>query len=952
MPPRTPPAGRRPRLSVERLDERVNPAAPTLLNPTPLTLAGAGSAWDYGAGASFTPSPVFADVDQQPGEELVTVNAARKVVAYKWGGRDAQGNPVFSLIRTYEPGAGGPEFHTTPLVINLPGVGAAVFAGGLDGRVFAWNAMTGAMLPGWPASVDVPDNYYPLGSQANFILGPLGAGDLDGDGVPEIVVTSYNQNVTALRADGSLMWRYANDDTVLSGVAVGDLDRDGRSEVVLGGDASQNAYYDAGGNITALNGDGRRKWVKHIDQIGQSSPVLADVFGDGKLEVFSGTGINFANLNGVAFPGNAVHGLDSEGNELPGWPFVTGPGTGDFRTPSPPAVADLNGDGVFEVVIGDGSGRLQAVRADGSLMWRVQAFSAPLYAAPVIADVTGDGQLDVIQASNSQVKAYNGATGALSWAGFIDNGNLAQYVNSPAVGRFKGDGSTQLAILSNGPSGANGQPAGPSAVRFFDLPASTVAPAWSASRHDASANVVSRPNGFVTNYVSGLATYLGRDATGAAALVNDYRAGLGVAASLDPLTGAIVSSVEGRSNEIRRWYSLYLGRAADQGGVDNWLNVLRQGSTFAQAQALVLGSAESYFRSGPTGGASATNQTWTVSLYRDVLGRSPQNGEEAFWVNGVNAGRFQRQDVALGFLLSQEYTERLVRRWYAAYRLGGTSTPPADTLRAAAWDLRRGLPEEVVLRRLFVQGLAGGTSDYLVTHQEGSWLRALYQDELGRPVSANDAAYWLAQLEAGQTYASVANAVVRSPEHHTQLVQGYYVRYLRRAVAPSAAEVAPLAARLNAGERRESVITSILASQEYYNLAGGTTDGFVAAAYGDLLAPGRTADATAAAYWRTRPNVRNELPLAVMATEEYCYNTIRAWFFTDLRRYPNTAPNQSVLANEPGPGVDPFGPVRALIQYMQSGGQQSDVEVAILTSTEYLALARTRAFWTGTRWRG
>ena len=953
MPRPAPPAGRRPRLSVERLDDRINPAAPTLLNPTPLALSGAASAWDYSDGGSFTPSPVFANVDGQAGEELVTVTGDRKVAAYKWGGRDGNGNPVFALIRTYDPGAGAPEFHTTPLVVTIPGVGPAVFAGGLDGRVFGWNAATGALLPGWPSSVDVPDGLYPQGSQPNKLLGHLAAGDLDGDGVPEVVAVSYNQHVTALRADGSLMWRYANDDSVLSGVAVGDLDRDGKSEVVFGGDASFNANYDAGGNITALTGEGRRKWVKHIDQIGQSAPVLADVRGDGRLEVFAGTGINYTNLNGVPFPGNAVYGLDPDGNDLPGWPYSTGPNTRDFRTPAPPAVADLNGDGTFEVVIGDGQGRIHAIQPNGTALWVAQAYGSPLYAAPVIADVTGDGRLDVVQLSNSQVKAFDGANGAVAWTGFIDNGNLAQYLNSPAVGQFKGDGTTQLAILSNGPSSPQtGQPTSPSAVRFFDLPATTVAPAWSAARHDASSDVVARPAAFATTYVTGLAKYLGRDTAATAGLVAAFRDPIRSAANLYPLTEAIVGSVEGRSNEIRRWYAAYLDRTVDQAGVDYWLGVLNQGNTFAQAQALVLGSPESYFRSGPAGNASATNQTWTVSLYQRVLGRTPQNGEEAFWVNGVNAGRFQRLDVARGFLLSQEYTEKLVRQWYATYRLGGTTVPPADTLQAAGWDLRRGVPEETVLKRLFTQGLGGGSSDYLATQQEGSWLRSLYTDVLARPLSAPDAVYWLGQMEAGQTYATVGNAIVRSAEHNTQLVQGYFGRYLRRGVAPSPASIAPFVDRLNNGERRESVITSVLASDEYFRFVGGTTDAFIYAAYADLLAQGVAPDATALAYWRSRPAVRTELPLNLMATtDQYNFNVIRALFAVDLRRYPNTPSNLSALFNNPAAGADPFPEVRGLINFLKAGGQQADVELLILTSAEYLAVARTRAFWLGKRWK-
>ena len=519
-------------LAVEQLDDRIVPATPTLLGSlaNPITLSGANSTWDYSDGGSFTASPVFADVDGAAGEELISVTGDRKVAAYKWGGGTVA-NPVFTLLRTYDTGVGAPEFHTTPLVTTIPGIGKVVFAGGLDGRVFAWNAATGALLPGWPSTVDVPDSLYPQGNQPNKILGHLAAGDLDGDNVPEIVATSYNQHVTALRFDGSVMWRFANDDSVLSGVAIGDIDRDGHNDVVFGGDASQNAFYDAGGSITALTGEGRRKWVKHINQIGQSSPVLVDINGDGKLEIFAGSGINFTNLNGVPFPGNAVYGLDSNGNDLPGWPYSTGANTSDFRTPSPPAVADLNGDGIPEIVVGDYSGQIHAIRANGTLLWKVQAYNAPLFAAPVIADIDGDNDLDVVQLSNSQIKAFNGLTGAATWNNFVDDGNVRQYINSPTVGQFKGNGTTQLAILANGAS-AGGQPKSPSYLRVFDLDASTVAPAWSAARGDAASDVVFRSNTFATNYLTKLATYLGRDANGTAGLVNDWRTILRQAANL------------------------------------------------------------------------------------------------------------------------------------------------------------------------------------------------------------------------------------------------------------------------------------------------------------------------------------------------------------------------------------------------------------------------------------
>ena len=585
----TPKARSRQSLALEQLDDRIVPALPVLLGnvANPITLSGANSTWDYSDGNSFTPSPVFADVDGVAGDELITVTGDRKVVAYKWGGGTVA-NPVFTLLRTYDTGVGAPELHTTPLVVSLPG-GKAIFVGGLDGRVFAWNASTGAKLPGWPSTVDVPDTVDPQANRTNQIFAHLAAGDLDGDGTPEVVVTSFNHNVTALRADGSVMWRFSNDDTILSGVAIGDIDRDGRNDVVMSGDASQNASYDAGGNIVALTGEGRRKWVKHIDQVGQSSPVLVDINGDGKLEIFAGTGINFVNLNGVPFPGNAVYGLDSNGNDLPGWPYITGPGAGNFRTPSPPAVADLDRDGVPEIIIGDYSGQIHAIKANGSLLWKVQAFDTPLFAAPLVADIDGDGDRDVIQLTYSQARAFDGLTGATTWNSFIEEGSLRIYLNSPAIGNFKGDGSVQLAIMANGVAG--GPPKGPSALRFFDVPASTIGPAWVASRGDAAGGIVSRTNTFATNYLTKLATYLGRDANGAAGLINDWGTTVRHAPGLDAPTGAIIGSVEGRYREIRSWYARFLDRTADQGGLDTWLNFLNQGNTFAAGVSNEIGRA-------------------------------------------------------------------------------------------------------------------------------------------------------------------------------------------------------------------------------------------------------------------------------------------------------------------------------------------------------------------------
>ncbi len=944
------PNGFRPQL--ETLEAREVPANPTQMGATGVTLSGASSTWDYGDGGTFTPSPVFADINGDGSEELITVTGDKKLAAYTFGG-----GTNINLLRTFTPAPAAAELYTTPLVVFVPGVGKVLYVGDRNGNLYGWNAADGVQLAGFPVSVDVPASLYPDPQGANprnSILGPLAAGDIDGDGVPEVVATSYNHHVTAFRWNGGMVWRYANDDSVLSGVAIGDLDRDGISEVVLGGDYSTNAFYDAGGNVTALSGPtGRRKWIKQLPQIGQSSPVLGDVNGDGTLEIFIGTGINFTNLYGAAFPGNFVYGLDYNGNDLPGWPYSTTGGNGavEGRTPSPPALADLDGNGSLEVIIGDYAGKIHAVQWNGvtaTARWTTpfSGSNSPLFAAPVVLDIDGDNDLDVVQLSNSEIRAFDGLTGALVWSGFVEDGGLYQFISSPAVGKFKGDGSIQLAVMSNG-SSVGGQPRSPSLARIFNVDASTTTPQWWASRGDASSNVVRRLPTFVNNYLTGLGTYLGRDGAGTTALVNAWRDIFQTAQSLETTSKAIVQSTEGRASHIERWYTAYLDRPAGSGGVNAWMPYLSgQANTYARIESLILGSVEAINLAG------GTNAGWVSYMYQRLLGRVATPSDITAWSAVIDNGSLQRTDVAYLFLYSQERTEKRVRDWYTAYSPGNSTTAPAASLYAAAWDLRRQFHEETILLRLYGNGRNAGSSDYLTINYEGAWLKGMYRDVLKREASQADLVAWLQYLATpGSTLYTASGAIVNSVERNILLVKSYFRRYLHRAADPSDAAVMPFVNQLIAGYPRENVIRDLMASGEYAAISGGTAVGYVNSVYVDFFGPGREPDAFTLNYWSNLPTVKQDLPLALMGVDEYLFNTIKDdWMIFYLRRRPNTAANQSALFFASTP--DAFAPVRDWINHMKGAvGRQQDIEVAILVSAEYINLARYAAFWTGKRWK-
>jgi hypothetical protein len=166
-------------------------------------------------------------------------------------------------------------------------------------------------------------------------------GDIDGDGMVEVVVGSDDNNVYALYgSDGAMKWSFKTGDWVYSSPALGDIDGDGRVEVVVG---SFDRY------VYALNGsDGTMKWSFKADfVIMYSSPALGDIDGDGMVEVVVGShDSNVYALNGY--------------NGGKKWSFkIT-----DFGAESFPALGDIDSDGMVEVVVGCRDSNVYALDGD------------------------------------------------------------------------------------------------------------------------------------------------------------------------------------------------------------------------------------------------------------------------------------------------------------------------------------------------------------------------------------------------------------------------------------------------------------------------------------------------------------------------------------------------------------------------------------------------------------
>jgi len=272
--------------------------------------------------------------------------------------------------------------------------------------------------------------------------------DLNGDGYPDLVVGSRDGYLYALNGENGSLRKFKIGKYIWSSPAIGDVDGDGKLEVVFG---SGDGY------LYALNGEnGSLLWkfktgnwivsllreLKIVNWIGSlplwnwelktgnwigSSPAIADIDGDGKLEVVFGSGDHY------------LYALNGEDGSLL-WKFKTG---GAIWTS--PAIADIDGDGRLEVVFGSEDNYLYALNGeDGSLLWKFKT-GFFVNSSPAIADIDGDRKLEVVFGSyDHNLYVLNGEDGSLLWK--FKTGNWI--ASSPAIGDVDGNGKLDVAVAS------------------------------------------------------------------------------------------------------------------------------------------------------------------------------------------------------------------------------------------------------------------------------------------------------------------------------------------------------------------------------------------------------------------------------------------------------------------------------------------------------------------------
>jgi hypothetical protein len=266
-----------------------------------------------------------------------------------------------------------------------------------------------------------------------------------------------------------LDWPHYNSLRGESRIAKGDIDGDGRDEIIIGMGPVEGDNSTPAGHFQVLDDNyqplywGQVTWDAYNEINGETWPTCGDLNGDGKDEILIGLGRG----------GNGIIELFSiTDNKLvhQAWLTSTWKEYNEAQGEVRPSTGDLDGDGKDEIILGfapvpdnpDMPGGTYEVLASDGLHMTWGSVSWDDYnklngeTRPVIGDLDGDGNNEVV------IGLGPGANGALEIQGLDDTGKLINQTwietpwwqtyndisgeTRPAVGNLDADKADELAI--------------------------------------------------------------------------------------------------------------------------------------------------------------------------------------------------------------------------------------------------------------------------------------------------------------------------------------------------------------------------------------------------------------------------------------------------------------------------------------------------------------------------
>ena len=339
-------------------------------------------------------SPAIGDVDNDGQMEIVFGNSSGKLYIINQDGSqqlaytqlgfvegapalvDIDGDQDLEIIFTTTTGSGGQVYvihHNGVTESGFPKEIGSMFAGPAvhdldndgvvevvcvtyDKEIYAIEAIGGAIKSGFPFT-----------AESRFSM-PATIVDVDSDGDYEIAAGCNSGDLYILHHDGTIHSQYDTGDDIRGGISVCDLNNDGQLDLLFGGYDDKIHVWDP------MAGELLPGWPVDLGYNSLSEPVIADLDGDGQVEVLA------ARKTGKIFA------YESDGTLMGNFPI---PVEGSIE--SSPAIEDIDGDGDLELIIGTTAGlevidvKYDAELMDSWSMYRGTMYRAGVYDASVMA---------------------------------------------------------------------------------------------------------------------------------------------------------------------------------------------------------------------------------------------------------------------------------------------------------------------------------------------------------------------------------------------------------------------------------------------------------------------------------------------------------------------------------------------------------------------------------------